>query len=117
MPFPETIRKRAWIRQGGRCAYCGRTLVYANRDRGSRGAWHPHHRKPEVYEGTDTLHNCVIFCINPPNCHLNIGHGGVWGNYCPLDDSDLPYLYYGKKLILRRRLLKKRRTLRRHRRY
>jgi len=113
MPFPAVIVARAWNRQGSRCAYCGKALNRENRDRGMSGAWHPHHRKPESEGGTDTLRNCVILCINPPNCHFHIGHGGMsWMHYESLSDSGLPYLYYGvtrRRLKARRRLTAKRR--------
>jgi hypothetical protein len=100
MPFPAGIIARAWNRQGGRCAYCGRVLTRANRDKGEYGAWHPHHRKPQVEGGTDVLRNCVILCVNPPNCHFSIGHGGVgWMHYEPLSDSELPYLYEGRREV------------------
>ena len=90
MRFPATIIKRAWKRQGGRCAACGKRL------RPSEG-WHAHHRKPDSREGTETLRNCVILCTNQPNCHYYIGHGGMgWDNRNPLSDHELPYLYYGR---------------------
>ena len=101
MAFSREIIAAAWDRQGGKCAYCGKTLNFTNRDSGEFGAWHPHHRKPEYISGTDTLQNCVILCINPPNCHFNIGHGGIsWEHYKPLSDSELPYLYYSKKITV-----------------
>ena len=103
MAFPNVIVARAWARQGHRCAYCGKQLVASNRDRGERGSWHPHHRRPLADDGTDTLRNCVILCINLPNCHLHIGHGGSWQDREPLNDYELRYLYYGKRLFKRRR--------------
>ena len=98
MPFPNDVVRRAWVRQGGRCARCGKRLVRGNRDRGEVGAWHAHHRRPDHLGGTETLRNCVILCITPPNCHWTIGHGGIsWNHHEPLRDSELPYLYYGRK--------------------
>lgn len=98
MAFPRKVIVRAWLRQARKCAYCGKRLTPSNKDKGGVGAWHPHHRKPERLRGSNTLHNCVIFCINEPeNCHLNIGHEGAWGNYVPLNDHDLPYLYAGRR--------------------
>jgi len=91
--FPSSVVQDAWSRQRGKCAKCGKQLVPANRDRGSIGAWHAHHRKPTKDGGTDTLRNCVILCINPPDCHFNVGHGGIsWDYYAPLSDWELPYL-------------------------
>jgi len=98
MAFGQQTIDDAWNRQGGYCAYCGKNLVKDNRDKGEFGAWHPHHRKPISKRGTDTLANCVIFCINEPeNCHFRVGHKSNWANYAPLSDSDLPYLYAGQR--------------------
>ena len=99
MPFPASIIRRAWNRQGGSCAYCCKRLRPGNRDRGETDAWHPHHRKPEDYEGTDSLRNCVILCMNEPeNCHYRIGHGGMgWMYYAPLSDAKLRCLFSGVK--------------------
>lgn len=98
MPFSDDVVSRAWERQGGLCAYCGKKLARESRDKGSRGAWHAHHRKARVEEGTDYLHNCVLFCINEPeNCHLNIGHDGDYDRNPIINDSELKYLYAGKE--------------------
>lgn len=113
MSFSKVIVAKAWVRQGGRCAYCGKQLNPNNHDRGERGGWHPHHRRPRVDNGTDTLRNCVIFCINPPNCHLYIGHGGNWQDREPLNDSELPHLYHGKRIIEKRRAARRKRNRRR----
>jgi hypothetical protein len=102
MAFSRQTVDAAWSRQGGCCAHCGKSLARSNRDYGRYGAWHPHHRKPESKDGTDTLGNCVILCINEPgNCHFNVGHKGNWANYAPLSDSDLPYLYEGQRITRR----------------
>lgn len=97
MSFPERVIEDAWNRQGGRCAYCGKWLARANREGGETGAWHPHHRKPTSKDGTDSLRNCVILCVNKPeHCHWEIGHGGIsWDYHAPLNDSKLKYLYWG----------------------
>jgi len=99
MGFSKDVVAAAWNRQDGKCAYCGKTLVFKNRDKEEFGSWQTHHRKPKHIDGTDTLQNCVIFCSNLPNCHFNVGHGGIsWEHYEPLSDSQLPYLYCGKKI-------------------
>ena len=98
MPFSNLIISRAWNRQAGLCAYCGKKLTWNNYQNGDEGAWHPHHRKPESEGGSDTLDNCVVLCINEPVCHLFIGHGGNWAIYCELNDQDLPYLYAGNRM-------------------
>ncbi len=96
MRFPAVIVRRAWRRQGGRCATCGKRL-------NPRKGWHAHHRKPDYLGGTETLRNCVILCINPPNCHYYVGHGGIgWDYYNPLNESEVPYLYWGRRLMKRR---------------
>ncbi len=92
--FPRSVVQRAWDRQKGLCAGCGKTLVRGNQDKGQWGAWHAHHRKPRDYGGSALLRNCVLLCINEPeNCHLNIGHEGNYGNYAQPSDTELPSLY------------------------
>jgi len=95
MSFSEDTIWRAWDRQDGHCAVCGKRLVDYNRDQGTYGAWHAHHRKPLSHDGTDSLRNCVLLCVNyPESCHFAVGHGGVsWDYYQPLSDSDLPWLF------------------------
>lgn len=64
-----------YYKQGGRCALCGKEIVYNNYQKGERGAWQLHHidGKPE----NDSLGNLAGVCINEPqNCHLYIAHGG-----------------------------------------
>jgi putative FmdB family regulatory protein len=92
--FPNQIIKAAWRRQGGRCARCGRWLIWPYRDRDSgTGAWQSHRRIPEDQGGRTTLANCVLFCSGVGNCHFNVGHGGVaWSHYAQLDDSVLLFL-------------------------
>ena len=92
--FPDQIIKAAWRRQGGRCARCGRWLIWSHRgrDSGTR-AWQSHHRLPEDQGGRTTLANCVLFCSGVGNCHFNVGHGGIaWSHYAQLDDSMLLFL-------------------------
>jgi hypothetical protein len=101
--FTAQVIKNAWIRQRGRCAACGKELTLDNRDRGEVGAWHAHHRKPLSEGGGNTLRNCVILCANEPNCHFNIGHGGLsTDHYEPLSDFELPYLYTGRDISVNR---------------
>ncbi|MGB2798901.1 MAG: HNH endonuclease signature motif containing protein [Dehalococcoidia bacterium] len=99
MPFSTEITDRAWDRQYGKCAYCGKRLNKKNRNEGETGAWHPHHRKPEKKGGSNKLRNCAILCINEPEkCHFKIGHGGKdWSYYSPISDSDLQYLFASRK--------------------
>ena len=75
MQFPETIAKLRFKRQKGKCAVCGKDLVWVNRDKGDRGAWHAHHIDGD--KRNTNLSNCACLCINEPkNCHLNVGHSG-----------------------------------------
>jgi hypothetical protein len=92
--FPDQMVKAAWRRQGGRCARCGRWLIWSHRDRDSgTGAWQSHHRIPEDQGGRTTLANCVLFCSGVGNCHFNVGHGGIaWSHYADLDGSALLFL-------------------------
>ncbi len=92
--FPDQIIKAAWRRQGGRCARCGRWLIWSHRGRDSgTGAWQSHHGLPEDQGGRTTLANCVLFCSGVGNCHFNVGHGGIaWSHYAQLDDSMLLFL-------------------------
>jgi hypothetical protein len=93
MMFPPSVVNAAWIRQKGRCAKCGKKLVRVNQDRGIEGAWHAHPRLPDGSGGTDTIENCVIFCTNLPDCHYNIGHGGMSSDYyASLSNDELPYI-------------------------
>jgi len=96
MAFPHETVQQAWERQGGRCAACGKVLHWTNRDLGECGAWHPHHILPQNQKGTDHLNNCAILCINYPNCHLNVGHGGDWTKQAPLSKTSLPYFRFGE---------------------
>ena len=94
MSFSNDVKWSAFLRQGRRCAGCGKHLVWENEHRGEcRGAWEAHHRRPG---GSDLLRNCVLLCSNYPNCHFNRGHEGNWANSVTLYDDDLPYLYAGE---------------------
>jgi putative FmdB family regulatory protein len=95
MDFPDEMVKAAWRRQGGRCAKCGRWLVWSQRGkrRGS-GAWQSHRMAPPDRGGKTTLANCVVLCSGVADCHFKVGHGGIaWTHYAPLDDSVLLYLF------------------------
>jgi hypothetical protein len=92
--FPDRVVKAAWRRQRGRCARCGRWLIWAHRDRDDiGGAWQPHHMDLVDGQGGDALANCVILCAGNANCHFYTGHGGIgWSQYAALDDSELLFL-------------------------
>jgi hypothetical protein len=96
MGFSDDTVEKAWNRQNGLCAFCGKRLVYANRGKDDcRGAWEPHHKKPIQHGGTHLLRNCAILCINGDNCHLTIGHKGHYKNHNILYDDALEHLYDG----------------------
>ncbi len=61
--------------QMGRCALCGKEIVWENYCKGDRGAWQLHHidGNPE----NDNINNLACVCINEPqNCHLYVAHNG-----------------------------------------
>lgn len=95
--FRRYVEDEAWARQRGRCAACGKPLVYYNRGWGGRGAYQPHHLRPRVYGGDDSVDNCVLLCIGVEDCHLHVGHGGNFRNYIVLHEEDLTYMYVGRQ--------------------
>lgn len=99
--FTNDVIKAAWDRQSGRCAKCGRWLVWAQRGRRSvTGAWESHHRNPEDQEGRNSLANCIVLCSGIVDCHFNVGHGGIeWSHHAHLDDSSLLYLKAGEEAL------------------
>ena len=98
MEFAEVVVKAAWDRQGGRCAKCGRWLVWTQRGRESvTGAWQPHHKNPQDRDRCNAPEDCIILCSGMADCHFRHGHGGIdWGHYASLDDSTLLFLHAGE---------------------
>ena len=99
--FPNEVIEAAWRRQGGRCAGCGRWLIWPHRDRNSgTGAWESHHRVPVDEGGSHLLSNCVLFCSGLADCHFNRGHEGIgWTHYAPIDESALLFLFAGSATV------------------
>jgi 5-methylcytosine-specific restriction endonuclease McrA len=99
--FPDHVIEAAWRRQGGRCAGCGRWLIWPHRDRDSgTGAWESHHRVPVDQGGSHLLSNCVLFCSGVADCHFNRGHEGIgWTHYATLDESALVFLFAGSATV------------------
>jgi putative FmdB family regulatory protein len=99
--FPDQVVEAAWRRQGGRCAGCGRRLIWSHRDRESgTGAWESHHRIPVDRGGSHLLANCVLFCSGAADCHFIMGHGGIgWTHYAPLHESVLRFLSAGSATV------------------
>jgi 5-methylcytosine-specific restriction endonuclease McrA len=91
--FSKDTVSRAFKRQGGRCAYCGKKL--SNYPYSGSGSWEAHHRISVSHGGSDSLGNCVILCIRGYNCHLNIGHSGQWKNHVPRHEDDFKYFRDG----------------------
>ncbi|MFA5078651.1 MAG: hypothetical protein WC541_04095 [Dehalococcoidia bacterium] len=93
--FPDNLIRKAWQRQGGKCARCGKKLLTANKEQGTVGVWHAHPKRCDM--GYDLFDNCVLLCTDlPENCHFNIGHmGHHMYTYAVLEDYDLPFLYAG----------------------
>ncbi len=73
----EDVEKRFYNYAKGKCECCKKELVWGNRDKGLKGAWHAHHVIPRRIKTDDSISNMAILCINDPeNCHFNQGHGG-----------------------------------------
>lgn len=100
MEFTNAVVRAAWDRQGGRCAKCGRWLVWAQRGRDSAtGAWEPHNMNRAGHEGSSGLADCVVLCAGIADCHFNEGHGGIdWSHHACLNDSTLLFLCAGEEM-------------------
>jgi hypothetical protein len=101
--FPEQVVRAAWNRQGGRCAGCGRWLIWSHRGRdGGIGAWRSQYRIPKDQGGTPTLANCVILCPGVANRRAASDPGGEPKDSCvQLGSSMLLYLHDGPKASTR----------------
>jgi hypothetical protein len=99
--FTKVVIKAAWDRQGGRCAKCGRWLVWAQRGRDSvTGAWEPHNMNRAEQDGNIGLADCVILCAGFADCHFNEGHGGIdWSHHACLEDSALLFFSAGEQIV------------------
>ena len=99
--FPEHVVRAAWHRQGGRCASCGRWLIWSHRDRDSGiGAWRSRYRIPKDQGGIPTLTNCVILCPGITNRRATSEPGGEPKNSClKVGSSMFLYLHDGPKAL------------------
>lgn len=89
MKFSYSVRNAAFIRQGQRCAKCGKHLDMPFEDQpGQKGAWTAHALDED---GSNKAFNCVILCITDPNCHLNYAHGGNPDQRVVLSQFNFPY--------------------------
>jgi len=66
MDFSDSTIKKAFANADGECEECGEPLVYGNRQRDEDGAWHAHHKNPVSEDGSNSIRNCQILCID---CH------------------------------------------------
>ncbi len=67
------IEFKAFDRQDGLCALCGKELVRENYESGAKGAWAAHHINNDPED--NRLSKCACLCINKPdNCHLYAHH-------------------------------------------
>ena len=100
MEFTDAVVKAAWDRQGGRCAKCGRWLVWAQKGRDSiTGAWEPHNLNRAGHEESSELADCVVLCAGITDCHFNEGHGGIdWSHNVCLDESALLFFCAGEQI-------------------
>lgn len=93
-PIPDdTLEIVFYTRQKEKCAGCGKKLIWENRDKGDTGAWHAHHM--DKNEDNNKSTNIACLCINPPNCHLEIGHSGDFESGELATTDDLPW-FHGK---------------------
>ena len=62
--FQDNIIEDLWDRTGGKCMFCGKKLVWKNREkRGLKGAWKIGSINDPSTEGY-VLTNCEIDCLN-----------------------------------------------------
>ena len=89
MNFNFSVRNAAYIRQGHRCAKCGKHLEFAFEDDPQHvGSWTAHALDQG---GSNRAFNCVLLCITEPNCHLNYAHGGTADGLVVLTQFSFPY--------------------------
>lgn len=75
----NSIEEARFDHQDGRCALCGKEIVFENCDEGDRGSWHAHHIDGDFEN--NSLRNCTCVCINKPQkCHLYIAHDGSYAH-------------------------------------
>lgn len=72
--FPYPVKKAAYERQGGVCAFCGvKVTPPSSSSAPPRNAYsgEAHHLRPLDHGGTPTLDNCVYLCYG----HHKLFHG------------------------------------------
>jgi hypothetical protein len=89
MNFNYSVRNAAYIRQGQRCAKCGKNLDWPSEDNPQHErAWTAHALEEG---GSNRAFNCVLLCITDPDCHLNYAHGGTPNQLVVLSQFNFPY--------------------------
>lgn len=89
MNFNYSVRNAAYIRQGHRCAKCGKQLDWTLEDDPQHeGAWTAHALDEG---GSNRAFNCVLLCITEPNCHLKYAHRGIADGLTVVTQFNFPY--------------------------
>jgi hypothetical protein len=89
MNFNYSVRNAAYIRQGQRCAKCGKNLDWPSEDNPQHErAWTAHALDEG---GSNRAFNCVLLCTTDPDCHLNYAHGGTPNQLVVLSQFNFPY--------------------------
>jgi hypothetical protein len=89
MNFNYSVRNAAYIRQGQRCAKCGKNLDWPSEDNPQHErAWTAHALEEG---GSNRAFNCVLLCTTDPDCHLNYAHGGTPNQLVVLSQFNFPY--------------------------
>ena len=89
MNFNSSVKNAAYIRQGHRCAKCGKQLELPfEDDPRHEGSWTAHALEER---GANRAFNCVLLCITEPNCHLKHAHGGTPDGLVVLTQFNFPY--------------------------
>ena len=92
MQFTHNTKNAAYVRQGGRCAKCGKYLNLLFEDKGKyQGSWTAHPLMPLEEGGSTRAYNCILLCITEPDCHLNCAHGGYLDKHVFLSQFTFPY--------------------------
>jgi hypothetical protein len=89
MNFNYSVRNAAYIRQGQRCAKCGKNLDWPSEDNPQHERSWTAHALDEG--GSNRAFNCVLLCTTDPDCHLNYAHGGTPNQLVVLSQFNFPY--------------------------
>ncbi|MFL9920380.1 HNH endonuclease [Paraburkholderia fungorum] len=59
--FTETVMRKVYVRQKGRCALCGENLQWLMENTAMHSVQY-HHVLPRMLDGEDSEDNCVVLC-------------------------------------------------------